>query len=203
MSLRRQIIQHLPDTFIQNIRLIVTAFRYFRRRIHYAIRFAGVNVRIHPSTWIASKALIRCTDGGGVVIGKHCEINDYAIIDSLGGEVRMGNHCSLNPFAIVYGYGGAVLGNRVRIAAHTVIIPANHVFGSSQPLHEAGLTGRGIEVGNDVWIGSGARILDGVVIGDGSVVGAGAVVTHSIPSGCIATGVPARSRPIERAAKEN
>lgn len=178
---------------------MVATLRLPWRRLCYGIRFAGVNVRIHPTAWVAPKALIRCTGGGEILIGKYCEIHDYAMIDSLGGNVRMGDHCSLNPFAILYGYGGAVLGNRVRIAAHTVIIPANHVYGSTQPLHEAGVKGIGISIGDDVWIGAGARILDGVVIGDGSVVGAGAVVTRSIPAACVATGVPARTRPIERA----
>jgi acetyltransferase-like isoleucine patch superfamily enzyme len=123
------------------------------------------------------------------------------MIDALGGSVQMGDHCSLNPFAIVYGYGGTFLGSGVRIAAHTVIIPTNHVYGSTKPLHKAEVTGVGISIGDDVWIGAGARILDGVVIGDGSVVGAGAVVTRSIPAGCIATGVPARTRTIERPLK--
>jgi acetyltransferase-like isoleucine patch superfamily enzyme len=35
-------------------------------------------------------------------------------------------------------------------------------------------------------------VLDGVVIGGGAVIGAGAVVTHSVPAGAIAVGVPAR-----------
>jgi acetyltransferase-like isoleucine patch superfamily enzyme len=160
-----------------------------------------MNVHIHPTAWLAPKALIRCTGGGEIFIGKYCEIHDYAMIDALGGSVQMGDHSSLNPFAIVYGYGGTVLGSGVRIAAHTVIIPANHVYDSTQPLYKAGVKGVGISIGSDVWIGAGARILDGVVIGDGSVVGAGAVVTRSIPAGCIASGVPARSMPIERPVK--
>ncbi len=108
----------------------------------------------------------------------------------------MGNHCSLNPFAIIYGYGGTIIGDRVRIAAHSVIIPANHNFRSMAPLHESGVSGRGITIGNDVWLGTGARILDGVTIGSRSVVGAGAVVTRSIPPSCVATGVPARATAI-------
>lgn len=41
-------------------------------------------------------------------------------------------------------------------------------------------------------IGSGAVILGGVTIGAGSLIGAGAVVTHDVPDGQIAKGVPAR-----------
>ncbi len=106
----------------------------------------------------------------------------------------VGNNCSLNPFAILYGHGGLCIGNRVRIAAHAVLIPANHRFRSPDPLDQSGVEARGITVGDDVWIGSGARILDGVALGDRSVIGAGAVVTRTVPTNCIATGIPARVR---------
>ncbi len=129
------------------------------------------------------------------MIGQHCEIHDFAMIDAIGGSVRMGDHCSLNPFAIIYGYGGARIGDRVRIAAHSVIIPANHNFRSTALLHESGVVGRGITIGDDVWIGAGVRVLDGVAVGSRSVVGAGAVVTRSIPPNCVAMGVPARAAP--------
>lgn len=171
------------------------------RRIDYAVRFAGRNIHIHPTAWVARKAIIRCTGGGEIVIGERCEIHDFAMIDAIGGSIRIGTCCSLNPFAIIYGYGGTRIGNRVRIAAHSVIIPANHDFRSTLLLHEAGVTGIGISIDDDVWLGAGARILDGVNIGSRSVVGAGAVVTRSIPSGCVAVGVPARAAPITASAK--
>lgn len=49
-----------------------------------------------------------------------------------------------------------------------------------------------IRIGDHVWIGAHAQILKGVHIGDGSVIGIRSVVTHSIPAGVVATGVPAR-----------
>lgn len=49
-----------------------------------------------------------------------------------------------------------------------------------------------IKVGNHVFIGANATILPGVTIGDGAVIGAGSVVTHDVPAGCVAAGVPAR-----------
>ncbi len=40
-------------------------------------------------------------------------------------------------------------------------------------------------------MGAGAIVLKGVSVGDGAVIGAGAVVTHDIPAGTVAMGVPA------------
>ena len=85
------------------------------------------------------------------------------------------------------------MGDYVRIAAHSIIIPANHVFSSlDKPIAKQGLTKQGISIGSDVWIGGGARILDGVRIGDGSVVAAGSVVTKDVPQRAVVGGVPAK-----------
>jgi UDP-2-acetamido-3-amino-2,3-dideoxy-glucuronate N-acetyltransferase len=43
-------------------------------------------------------------------------------------------------------------------------------------------------------IGSGAVILAGVTIGEQAMIGAGAVVTHDVPDGRTAKGIPARTR---------
>ncbi len=111
-----------------------------------------------------------------------------------GGDIRIGNNCSVNPFTIVYGHGGVKVGDGVRIAAHSVIIPANHNRSAGGlPTYRAGVIARGINIGDNVWIGAGVRILDGVDIGPDVIVGAGSVVTKSIHAGETVAGVPARS----------
>ena len=47
-------------------------------------------------------------------------------------------------------------------------------------------------IGDRVFIGAGATVLGPIEIGDEVTIGAGAVVTKSIPSNCVAVGVPAR-----------
>lgn len=49
-----------------------------------------------------------------------------------------------------------------------------------------------IKIGNHVFLGANATVLPGVTIGDGAVIGAGSVVTHDVPAGAVAAGVPAR-----------
>ena len=78
------------------------------------------------------------------------------------------------------------------IAAHTVVVPANHGFGAVDvPINLQALTKRGISIGDDVWIGSGCRVLEGVRIGDGAVIRAGSVVTKDVDAYGVAYGVPA------------
>lgn len=57
-----------------------------------------------------------------------------------------------------------------------------------------------IRIGQRVWCGTRVTICAGVEIGDDVIIGAGSVVTKSLPSNCIAYGVPAKPvRPLDRA----
>jgi serine O-acetyltransferase len=51
---------------------------------------------------------------------------------------------------------------------------------------------RAPRIGRGVLLSSGAMIQGDVSIGDFAKIGAGAVVTHDVPAGCTAVGVPAR-----------
>lgn len=49
-----------------------------------------------------------------------------------------------------------------------------------------------IVIGSNCWIATGVIICGGVTIGDNVVIGAGAVVTHDIPDGVLAAGIPCK-----------
>lgn len=157
-------------------------------------------ISIGANTIIHDHAIIQCTgwekseaEHGSIKIGANCSIQPFAYIHSIGGKIILGNNCSVNPYTILYGGGGLIIGNNVRIAAHTVIIPANHNFQRSDLLiYQQGVSQLGIQIEDDVWIGSGVCVLDGVCIKRGCVIGAGSVVTHSTDLFGVYVGNPAR-----------
>jgi acetyltransferase-like isoleucine patch superfamily enzyme len=163
------------------------------RRVALEIRFFGRAITVHPTSWISLRSTIRVNGGGAIVIGKNCEIHPYAMLLTYGGKIQIGDNCSLNPFSIIYGHGGVQVGNGVRIAAHAVIIPANHNPPSDTvPLYLSGTTGKGIVIQDGVWLGAGSCVLDGTQISRNAIVGAGSVVTKSVPENATVAGVPAR-----------
>lgn len=128
-----------------------------------------------------------------VEIGRNVEICRGALLATFGGSICLGDNVYVGPYTVLYGHGGLTIGADTLIAAHAVIVPANHSFSSRQrPIREQREQRLGITIGEDVWIGAGAKILDGVTIGRGSIIGAGAVVNRSVPDFAIAVGVPAR-----------
>ncbi|MDA3834970.1 MAG: acyltransferase [Spirochaetales bacterium] len=170
---------------------LVRLIRKIRGRIKlYDLKLRGV---IIDSTASVDPAAIFEPSGGKIIIGPNSVIDRGVILRTLDGTIEIGSDCSINAYSVVYGSGGLRIGNGVRIAPHTVIVPSNHIFSDPDVLiKDQSLSLKGIVIEDDVWIGTGARVLDGVVIKQGTVVGAGAVVTKSTEPYSIVVGVPAK-----------
>lgn len=162
--------------------------------IRYFIeRFCKRSIQVGRRGKISRKASLKIVKGGSIRLGASCRIQDYALLWTYGGDINIGDHVSINPFCVLYGHGGLSIGEGVRIAAHVVIIPANHLFADTERfIYRQGISRLGIRIEDDVWIGAGARILDGVTVGKGAIVAAGAVVTRDVPPYAIVGGVPAK-----------
>lgn len=165
--------------------------------IHPSAKFVGVRRNIHLANGvrIGSCAVLEVDDDKALIdIGANTYIARNAMVLSQTGQIKIGANCSVNPFSVLYGLGGLTIGNYVRIACHTVIVPANHIFDRMDiPIHRQGLTKEGILIEDDVWIGARVTILDGCRIGKGSVIGAGSVVTKNVDPYSVVYGVPAKT----------
>jgi acetyltransferase-like isoleucine patch superfamily enzyme len=152
-------------------------------------------IRIGAQVHIGSHVILNgATEGDiGLDVGAHSRILPFSVLSAHGGMVRLGQHCTVNYGAVLYGKGGLVVGDGVRIAAHSVFAPMNHNYEDpSVPIFLQGESAKGITIEDDVWVGAGAKILDGITIGKGSIIGAGAVVREDVPPFVVAVGVPAR-----------
>jgi acetyltransferase-like isoleucine patch superfamily enzyme len=165
----------------------------FRTGGNYVVIGDKSRLKIEKGVSFTGKVIFDLTKGGEVRVGPGCIISEGVIINPFGGSIVMGRECSINPYCVIYGHGGLCIGDFVRIATHSVIIPANHVFDSlEEPIYKQGLTKKGIVIGSDVWIGAGVKILDGVSIEDGAIIAAGAVVNSNVKKHHIFGGVPAK-----------
>jgi serine O-acetyltransferase len=81
---------------------------------------------------------------------------------------------------------GIIVGSSVLIGDE-VTIQQNVTVGRKQAE-----PGRAPRIGRGVLLSAGATILGDVSVGDFAKIGAGSVVTHDVPAGCTAVGVPAR-----------
>jgi bifunctional UDP-N-acetylglucosamine pyrophosphorylase/glucosamine-1-phosphate N-acetyltransferase len=107
--------------------------------------------------------------GKGVHMGNFGEVkNSY-----LGPGVKMGHFSYL---------GDATVGAEANIGAGT--ITCNY---DGQRKHRT-------LIGEEAFVGSGTMLVAPVEIGDGATTGAGSVVTHDVPAGSVAYGVPAQVR---------
>lgn len=116
------------------------------------------------------------------------------------GDVRIGAGASVWPQAVLRGDGGYIeIGKRSCVQdgcvlhctdRHPTILGDNSAIGHA--VHVEGAV-----IGTGCLVASGSVVLNGTVIEDGGMVGAGAVLSYGahVPSGHIALGVPAKTRP--------
>lgn len=162
-------------------------------------------IKIGESTSVEFGAHVAIKLGGHIRIGDKCSIRRGALIYSFRGDISIGDRCSVNPYSILYGAGGLRIGNDVRIAAHAVIIPSQHIFDDpTKTIKQQGDRQIGITIEDDVWIGAHVTVLDGAHITKGCVIGAGSVVRGKTRPFGIYVGSPAKLigiRGLEKGAK--
>jgi len=134
-------------------------------------------------------------DGGSVELGDRVHLHRDIIIEvDAGGSLTVGHDTHIQPRCHFTAAKAPIrIGSDVQIAPYCAFYPYDHSFAPGELIRNQPLTTKGgILIEDDVWLGVGVIVLDGVRIGTGAVIGAGSVVTHDIPDGAIATGVPAR-----------
>lgn len=116
-----------------------------------------------------------------------------------GYNIVLGDRFYANFDCVMLDGGGIEIGDDVLLGPRVGIYTSNHASDPWERSHGA-CYARPVKIGSRVWVGAGVHINPGVTIGDDTIIGSGSVVTHDIPSGVIAAGVPCRVlRPITEA----
>jgi len=151
------------------------------------------NVTVGKSCSIAKNSCIGYLEhGGSIILGDKVRIRHNVIIRSCTGNIKIGNSVVINYGCIMHGFGGITIGDKVMLSPNCQLYAQNHGLAKGKSLMHQKNIGKGIKIGNDVWLGASVIVCDGVNIGNGVVVGAGAVVTKSIPDFEIWAGNPAK-----------
>lgn len=161
-----------------------------RATLHHA------DLRLGPHVFIGDGVIIyQAKNGGQVELGEGVSLFGDTIIETgEGGSVKVGANTHIQRACQLIAYKAPIeIGCHIEIAQNCVFYPYDHGTAPGKPITEQPLQTKGpIVVGDDAWLGVGVIVLAGVRIGKGAVVGAGSVVTHDVPDGAIAVGVPAR-----------
>ena len=138
----------------------------------------------------------RTIGAGGIEIGDRALLVGTLVPVELathqGGRIRIGDRVFLNYGTSISAHSLVEIGSDCKLGQYTIVLDCDwHEL--DHPTHDGGHGQVGHVVLEDgVWLGARVTVLRGVTIGKASVVAAGSVVTHDIPAGVLAAGVPAR-----------
>lgn len=115
---------------------------------------------------------------------------DFALLMQSASSERL--QVSIHPSAsigtqVFLDHGTGIVISALSVIGDAVTIIQNVTIGRepNDPL-------RAPRIGRGVYLSSGASVIGDITVGDFARIGAGAVVTHDVPAGCTAVGVPAR-----------
>jgi acetyltransferase-like isoleucine patch superfamily enzyme len=171
---------------------------FLRKAVQYVLKRALAPLALRGCTRVGPGARVRGwpvveNEGGEIRIGKNFALFTYLAKVQLyagpGARLVIGDDTFVNNGTILSASRAIVIGDRVNIAPHCVLID-NDFHGTAD--RHAPPKVAPIVLEDDVWLGTRVTVLKGVTIGKGSVIASGSVVTKDVPAGVLAGGVPAR-----------
>jgi acetyltransferase-like isoleucine patch superfamily enzyme len=167
--------------------------------------FIGDNVTIgnDNNVLVGEELVIGCNSSIGdnnTITCLKCILGDYLYLDSNiiighGGKIsydsflEIGKHCMICSYVKINVNYSIKIGDDVGIGEYVDI----WTHGSFPPILQGFPSQFGsVKVGNNVWLPAKSTVLPNVVIGDNVVIGVNSLINKSLPSGCLAAGIPAR-----------
>jgi acetyltransferase-like isoleucine patch superfamily enzyme len=165
----------------------VTPLSYLRARLRGAIDIEG-KVRIGRGV------RFDVASGGRVALERGCRVGSGSRFHvGAGARVVVGAGAVLGDRCVVAAQRSVEIGPGARLGDEVVLIDFDHdVSDVEKPVRLQSLLIAPVRIGAGAVLGPAATVLRGASVGANAVVEARAVVTHDVPDGAHARGVPAR-----------
>ena len=129
----------------------------------------------------------------GITLGEEVFLGRGTILSCKNGDIVLHERVNIGFHSEIFSGSRVEVGKDGLLAAYTYLVGGGHEYErEDRAVLDQPRSSSGITLGENVWLGAGAKVMDGVRIGRDAVVGAGAVVTHHLPDGSVAVGVPAK-----------
>jgi serine acetyltransferase len=162
------------------------------RRIWYWRTVLGDQLRTGSAVRLGARLHLKPRKGGTIVLADRVEL-EYDVNIECSGDLSIGEHTFIGHGTTIGCSGRVQVGKSCLIGEYVSIRDNDHAFDNlTLPIRLQGSRVAPVTIEDNVWIGAKVTVVAGVRIGQDSVIGANAVVTHDIPPGSVAVGVPAR-----------
>lgn len=154
----------------------------------------NATVVVGPNCHLPNQMIV-LGDGPAVFLGPHVGLPNGTIICSGRSMIALaGNTFAINAPSLDARNGGLIYVGDDNLWSSDVKINTDdmHAIFDRRTLRRLNRYGSTVTIGTHVWLGQDVLVNPGVDIRDNAVVGSRSVVTRTIPSGCIAVGLPAR-----------
>ena len=152
------------------------------------VKYCGEGVKLYP--------LCKMIHPSTAELDDHCQIMDYAFIDS-GESFKLGKFSTVTWHCVIEGGAKTIIGDRVFLGPGAKILNSTYeldgYYAIEHILDECRATRYGdIIIHDDAYIGANSTVLPGVTIGEGAVVGANSLVDRKLKSWGIYFGTPVK-----------
>ena len=152
-------------------------------------------LRVGPGVRFDHRVSIRL-NGGQVDVGPRCHLRNDVVLNVTGHlELVEGN---------IFSWGCALhCAESVRFeplasaAEHVTVADSTHYFTEPDAFFYDNTRTAPVVVGPNTWLCPKATVTSGVTVGSHCIIGSNSVVIEDVPDGHLASGVPARTRPID------
>ena len=157
---------------------------------------------IGPRSSLGDRTLL-ALDGGEIVLGDLVDIR-RDVVFTVSGRLSMEGRNLVQPGVAIHCDDAVTLRRMAAIGERTTIIDSVHYFTAPDDWMLDNVRTGAIDIGRNTWVGAKVTIGRNVTVGDYSVVAANALLLIDVPSGHLASGVPATVvRPVKLPWVEN